>query len=193
MEEPKYVYDFGHYIPFLGSLFGLNVLFGAWDGVYGKLYNAGSDEAKKDKENWEEAAATLDITDEEKKKLENKRRRNKLWREGIKTGGRIWGIMTALLILVSFYFIPRTTDISGWLAGLIALAGVGPVLALVLMWFNRRGLTNIRNKENELYRQARQRRDTVLSDQAGLTTAEERIRQASPSTRRTVPTYSRRQ
>ena len=190
MEESTYAYNFGHYVPFLGSLFGLNVLFGAWDGVYGKLYNEGSTEAKKNEENWEEAAATLDITDEEKQQLEKKRRWNSRLREGIKTGGRIFGIVTALLILVSFYVVPRTADISVGFACLIALAGVGPILALVLMWFNRRGLIKIQNKENALYREARERRDQVLSAQAGLTTAEEKIRQATSPTHRMRHTRS---
>lgn len=174
------MYDFGHYIPFLGAFFGINVLFGAWDGVYGKLYNEGSTKAKKDEKNWEKSAATLDIPTDEKNAFGKRRHWNKRFREWIKTGGRLIGRTIAGIIAFAFFLVSKETPIPVWLAGAIALAAILPVLALFLMWLNNRGLKKIRHKENELYREAGERKGKMLSDQDGLTTAEEKIRQTIP-------------
>ena len=168
------MHDFGHYIPFLGAFFGINVLFGAWDGVYGKLYFESSTEARKGEEKWEKDTATLDVPDDQKKKLENKRRRNTRIREWIKTGGRLVGRMAAGIIAIAFFFVPKNTPVPRYLAVVIALAAILPVLALFLMWLNNKGLEKIRARENEIYREA---------GQAGMniSAAEEGIQQTTPS------------
>ena len=169
------LYTFGHYVAFLAIFFGVNLLFGAWDGFYGKLYSESSAKAEEDKKKWLNDTARLDIPNDQKEELEKKRLWNTRIREWTRTGGRLVGRITVILIALSFFFVPKNTaTITGWGAAFISLAALLPVMALVLMWRNAKGLEKIRANENAILREA---------GQAGITisAAEERIQQTPPS------------
>ena len=175
-----WVYKFGHYVPFLGAFFGINVLFGAWDGVYGKLYSESVERAKKAEEQWENDTATLDISGGEREKLKNKRWWNNQFREGIKTGGRIIGRIIAGTIAATFFIVPREISISGWAVFCIALAAVLPILALALMWLNNKGLINIENRADKIYREADQNRKKMdTQSNETINAVEEKIEQSA--------------
>ena len=171
-------YCFGHYVPFLGAFFGINMLFGTWDGVYGKLYTQSSDEAKRIEKKWEEDTATRDVSDAENNALRKKRRWNTRSQEWIKTGGRLIGLTTAAAIAAAFFFVPRNTLLPWWWMDFVmALPAFFPALAVLFMWFNNRGLKKIRNQENEILRQAGQISRTIdaAADDKTIDTVAERI------------------
>ena len=189
-------YTFGHYVPFLALLFGISLLFGAWDGFYGKLYETSSAQAKEDEEEWAEAsedAAELDISipADEKGKLEKKRRWNTRVREGIKIGGRYAGRLTAGSIALAFFFVPRELTIPGYIATSILIAAGLPIFALFFMWRNSKGLEKIREKQDSIYGRAMHNSRAMKT--ADVSIAEESIRRTPPPTRGMGQTRSWRQ
>ena len=161
------VYEFGHYIPFLGAFFGINVLFGAWDGVYNRLYSESSEEAEEHEKQWDKDATAWGISKSEKDELRDNRKRNTRNRERIKAGGHFIGLTIAAAIAVAFFLVKRTACIPGWMSPLMALPAILPISALLLMWLNNRGLKKIRNRENETLRQKIKAMDNAANDRTG--------------------------
>ena len=172
-------YCFGHYIPFLGAFFGVNVLFGAWDGVYGKLYAMSFDEAERIRKEWENDTTTLDtpVPDTENNALRKRRNRNTQNREWIKAGGRFAGLATAAAIAAAFFFVPKDTPLPWWTNFIMAFPVFFPVSAVLLMWFNSRGLKEVRNQENEILRRVGQTNTTIdaVADDRIIDTVAEKI------------------
>ena len=161
-------YNFGHYVPFLAVFFGINLLFGAWDGFYGKLYSESATEAEEAEKKWGEDTATLEIPEDEREKLNRKRWWNTRIREWTRKGGRFAGRVIACSIAFAFFFVPKYPLVPGWAAGVIALSGLLPASALFFMWRNNKGLKKIRAKENEIIREARQADSNIGAAEKGI-------------------------
>lgn len=141
---------FGAFIPFLQVAFGINMLFGAWDGIYDKL-TASQNESRGSDDN---LLSRVDADDTKRKALDTLRNTCQSVRNGFRLAGRTIGLSLAAMIALALLLVEKQSDIGVFGFLLIALTGATvPLLMMIMVGVDRRFQKNIREEANKIARE----------------------------------------
>ena len=143
--------EFSRYASFLELAFGVNLLFGAWDGIYGKLSQLSQHNTAQGEQALELAMADSD----QQQTITKHRERCDRCRTWMRKAGRAAGLVLATAIAVSLLLVAPDQAINAWQFGFIAGAGAVVPLLLAIMVIGDYGYTKwITGKENAMVRVA---------------------------------------
>ena len=141
--------SFRDFVPFLQLAFGVNVLFGAWDGIYGNVSRFQQESETSDNSLLELVDAGSDLTmalDQQRKECDATMKR-------CHQIGRWGGLVIASLIALALLTVSHATPLGPWWLMLVAVSGFAmPVLMLFMFFAGRRCTNHISHETNRITR-----------------------------------------
>lgn len=142
---------FGAFIPFLQVAFGINMLFGAWDGIYDRLTKF----EEKSSESDENLLSSVDAADDKKTRLYEKRKSSQATRKFFRRAGQAIGLTLASIIAITLLVIGKDTVLtSSWGIVIALTGGTVPILMTVMVFVDRRFQRQIRDEVHKIARDA---------------------------------------
>jgi hypothetical protein len=143
--------SFSQYTSFLEIAFGVNLLFGAWEGIYEKLSQISRDSRSKGERTLE--TAKVDVGQRED--ITRHRRRCDACRTWIRRVGRSFGLLIATTIAVSLLLVTPEQSVGRW--GFFLIGGSGalvPSLMAIMVIVDKAYTAWITTQENAAVREA---------------------------------------
>ena len=141
---------FGASIPFLQVAFGINMLFGAWDGIYDKLTESQNESRDSD----DNLLSRVDADGRKREALDTLRATCQSVRSRFRRAGRIIGLTLATIVAVGLLFIERQTNIGSFGLFLVAMMGAtAPIMMTIMVWVDRRYQKRIHEEANKIARE----------------------------------------
>lgn len=141
---------FGTFIPFLQLAFGINMLFGAWNGIYDSLTKS----QKRSKDSDDNLLARVDAARDEGQAFDKMREKSESIRKWFRRLGRTIGLFFAIVTALALLLVSEETKVC-WQA-LIAVAlmgGMVPALMVVMVTVDYCYRKKVRNGVNKMARE----------------------------------------
>ena len=140
---------FGAFIPFLQLAFGVNMLFGAWNGIYDSLTKS----QEKSKDSDDNLLARVDAAIDEGQVFDELRKKSQVIREWFRRLGRTIGLLFAIMIAVALLLISEETKVCWQVLIVVALmGGMVPVLMLIMVTVDYYYRKKVQNKVHKIAR-----------------------------------------
>ena len=140
----------GNYESYLEIVFGINLLFSAWKGIYLELSNLGTAARKNDERSLRTAHVDGSLA-ESVWKLHDWQKR---LRKGFVAAGRVVGLSMASIIGIVLFYFPSTHPVNPFLWWVILSSGaLVPAMMVLMVVVDGRFAKTIRVKGNEVIRE----------------------------------------
>ena len=139
---------FGALIPFMQIAFGVNILFGVWDGIYGNLAKFQEKSQLSDKQ----LLSVVDAPQREKMQLDRQRRSCEATRRRFRECGRWGGMAMAVAIGVALLLVQEETVVGKWWWLIMVTGFAMPVLMLIMFFAGRRCEKQVSEEANKIAR-----------------------------------------